>query len=275
MTPLVREPSDYAKAGAVYSTFSGPDAEGRLRRMSTETTLLAACAIFVLAGFVKGVIGLGLPTVSMGLLGLLMPPAQAAALVVVPSLFTNLWQLAAGPQFGFLIRRLWPFLAAICAGTWAGEGLLSGDTHTATTALGAALVLYAAFGLSAVKLAIAPRVERWLSPLMGLATGFTGAATGVFVLPAVPYFQALGFDKEDFVQALGLSFTVSTLALAVDLARSGAFAPSIAGSSLVALAPALAGMALGGHLRASVHPNTFRRWLFLGLLALGAYLALR
>ena len=49
---------------------------------------------FLLAGFVKGVIGLGLPTVAVGLLGLVMPPAEAAALLVVPSMVTNLWQFS-------------------------------------------------------------------------------------------------------------------------------------------------------------------------------------
>jgi uncharacterized membrane protein YfcA len=47
---------------------------------------------FVLAGFVKGVIGLGLPTVGMGLLAIVMTPAQAAALLVAPSFITNVWQ---------------------------------------------------------------------------------------------------------------------------------------------------------------------------------------
>ena len=53
---------------------------------------------FVLAGFVKGVIGLGLPTVAMGLLAVVMTPAQAAALLTLPSFLTNVWQ-AMGPGF--------------------------------------------------------------------------------------------------------------------------------------------------------------------------------
>ena len=63
---------------------------------------------FLLAGTVKGVIGLGLPTIAMGLLGLSMPPAQAAALLIVPSTLTNLWQLAAGGHLLALLRRLGP-----------------------------------------------------------------------------------------------------------------------------------------------------------------------
>ena len=61
--------------------------------------LVVATLTFLLAGFVKGVIGLGLPTVSMGLLSLVMAPAKAASLLIVPSFVTNVWQLAAGPSF--------------------------------------------------------------------------------------------------------------------------------------------------------------------------------
>ena len=61
--------------------------------------LVVATLTFLLAGFVKGVIGLGLPTVSMGLLTLVMAPAKAASLLIVPSFLTNVWQWTAGPSF--------------------------------------------------------------------------------------------------------------------------------------------------------------------------------
>jgi uncharacterized protein len=230
---------------------------------------------FLLAGFVKGVIGLGLPTVAVGLLGLVMAPAQAAALLIVPSLVTNLWQLAAGPRLRPLWRRLWPMMLGICLGTWAGAGLLAGDgTDRATTTLGLALAVYGALGLAAIRLPSPERAEPWLSPVIGAVTGLVAAATGVFVIPAVPYLQALRLEKDDLVQALGLSFTVSTAALAVNLGGAGALAPA-AGASLLALAPALAGMLVGQWLRARVRPERFRFWFFLGLLALGGHLALR
>ena len=237
--------------------------------------MIVVTLTFLLAGFVKGVIGLGLPTVAMGLLGLVMAPTQAAALLIVPSSVTNLWQLAAGPRLRPLWRRLWPMMAGICLGTWAGAGLLTADGGgTATLALGVALAAYAALGLARVQLPSPGRAEPWLSPLIGALTGLVTAATGVFVIPAVPYLQALRLEKDDLVQALGLSFTVSTLALAADLVQGGALAAS-AGASLLALVPALAGMLLGQWLRAQVEPQRFRFWLFLGLLALGAHLALR
>jgi uncharacterized membrane protein YfcA len=240
-----------------------------------DTSTSIVILTFLLAGFVKGVIGLGLPTVAMGLLGLAMAPAQAAALLILPSLATNVWQLAAGPRLRPLWRRLWPMMAGICLGTWAGPALLTADDGgTATRALGLALATYAALGLAAVRLPYPGRAERWLSPLTGAVTGLVTAATGVFVIPAVPYLQALQFERDDLVQALGLSFTVSTVALAADLAHSGALT-SAAGPSLLALLPASLGMLAGQWLRARVAPERFRFWFFLGLLALGCHLALR
>ncbi|NOG70155.1 sulfite exporter TauE/SafE family protein [Roseicella sp. DB1501] len=239
-------------------------------------TLLLVTATFLLAGLVKGVIGLGLPTVAMGLLGLVMPPAQAAALLLVPSLVTNLWQLLAGPCFGALLHRLRLMMLGILAGTLAGSGLIAGHGGGAATAgLGGALILYGVVGLLAPRLRLPPRAEPWAGPLVGAATGLVTGATGVFVIPAVPYLGSLGLERDELVQALGLSFTVSTLALALGLAWHGALPAQLAGVSLLALLPALAGMALGGWLRARVRPATFRLCFFLGLLGLGAELLWR
>ncbi|CAQ72744.1 sulfite exporter TauE/SafE family protein [Cupriavidus taiwanensis] len=232
---------------------------------------------FLLAGFVKGVVGLGLPTVAVGMLGLVMPPAQAAALLVAPSMVTNVVQLFSGPRFGLLVRRLWPMLAAICAGTWLCAALVPAGMMThATSALGVALVLYAVVGLAAVKLTVPAGAERWLGPLVGLVTGGITAVTGVFVIPAVPYLQGLGLDKESLVQALGLSFTVSTIALALSLALGGALLHMpVLGASALALVPALGGMFLGQWLRHRISAERFRKLFFCGLLVLGGELAMR
>ncbi|NER62284.1 sulfite exporter TauE/SafE family protein [Pseudomonas sp. MAFF212428] len=230
---------------------------------------------FVLAGAVKGVIGLGLPTVAMGLLGLALPPAQAAALLIVPSTLTNLWQLAAGGHLRTLVQRLWPMLALIFVGTLLGSVWLGIDSGAwAAHALGAALLAYAVYGLYHPGLHLARRHEGWLGPLCGLVTGVITAATGVFVIPAVPYLQALGLNRDQMVQALGLSFTVSTLALAVGLAGQGALGSAALGASLLVLAPALLGMLLGQWLRQRISAALFKRCFFIGLGLLGAHLLL-
>jgi hypothetical protein len=242
-----------------------------------EPLPLAVTALtFLLAGFVKGVIGLGLPTVAMGLLSTVMVPAQAVSLLIVPSLVTNVWQLAAGPRFSSLVRRLWPMMTTIVLGTLAGTGFIGGGhAEQASAALGLALMAYAALGLTLVRFTVSPHAEWWLGPVVGAATGLVTAATGVFVIPAVPYLRALGLAKNELIQALGLSFTVSTVALAASLALGGSFHGGIAGASVLALAPALAGMALGSWVRGRVSERMFRRCFFLGLLALGGHLSAR
>jgi uncharacterized membrane protein YfcA len=244
--------------------------------MLDGTTLFVA-AVFVLAGLTKGVIGKGLPTVSMGLLALAMSPLEAAAILVLPSFLTNLWQTMAGPSLRAVSARLWPMMLGVCLGTWSGAGLMTGShAGYGRGPLGLALMIYALTGLVATGLPQVSRAqERWLGPAAGAIAGVITAATGVSVIPAVLYLQAIGLEKDELVQALGLSFTVSTIALAVNLASAGALGVSIAGAALGALATACVGMWIGQSVRMSLRPATFRRCFFVGLLMLGAYLAAR
>jgi len=244
--------------------------------VDSSAILAATAGAFALAGFVKGVVGLGLPTVSIGLLGLLMTPAQAAAILVVPSLVTNVWQAVAGGGVFEIARRLWPMLLGTCIGTLLGAMLLPhDDSGRATMWLGLALVFYAALGLFKWHFAVPRHAEVWLGLLMGTATGAITVATGVFVMPGTPYVQSLKFERDKLVQALGLSFTVSTLTLAMALAYFGQLRTSIAWPSMIALVAALIGMALGQLVRGRVKEETFRLCFFVGLLLLGAHLALR
>jgi uncharacterized membrane protein YfcA len=229
--------------------------------------------IFLLAGVVKGVIGMGLPTVAMGLLAVMLPPAEAAALLVIPSLVTNVWQLLAGPSFGALARRLWLMMLGVFVGTIAGIGVLAGDkAGLASMALGVILALYAVVGLAGFKMSVPKRREGWLGSVIGATTGVVTGATGVFTIPAVPYLQAIGLERDDLIQALGLSFTVSTIALAIGLWRVDAWHAGSIWASLLALLPALIGMQAGTMLRQRIAPDAFRRVFFVGLLLLGIYL---
>ncbi len=236
--------------------------------------LAAVVAVFVLAGVVKGVVGLGLPTISMALLALVMAPAQAAALLIVPSLITNLWQARPWVTLRAVLRRIAGMQAGVCAGTVAGAlwlGPPSGEW--AGICLGLALVAYAGWGLFGTPPTVQPRHEPWLGIAAGAVTGVITAATGVFVIPAVPYLQALNLDKNALIQAMGISFTVSTVALAAGLWLNGGYTAGAASASLLMLLPALAGMALGQRLRNWLSARTFKLCFMVSLALLGAYQA--
>ena len=232
--------------------------------------------VFVLAGLVKGVIGVGLPTISMGLLALVMRPLDAAAILVIPSAATNIWRMLSGSELAVVARRLWPMMLGVCFGTWLTAGVLArADTRYGVIKLGAALTVYGASGLGGLSFSVGRAREWWVGPVIGGITGAVTAVTGVFVLPATPYLQAIGLEKERLVQALGLSFTVSTFALAADLASTGSLGAALAGKSTVALLMALIGMRIGQALRLRLKPATFRRWFFSGLCALGLGICLQ
>jgi hypothetical protein len=240
--------------------------------------LAVAGFAFVLAGFVKGVLGQGLPTVAVGILSLIMSPGEATALIVIPALITNIWQGWFGPSFWPLLRRLWPTLAASFIGTFVatalGLGLLTPEAASlARKALGLALIVYGLLGVSRIRIRVPPWTEPWLGPTMGAANGAVSTATGVFMFPVIPYIQSLGLDRDDLVQAQGISFTVSTMALTVVLLGSGTLNATNATGSMVAMVVTFAGMFLGQYVREYIHPEMFRFLFFSGMLVLGVHLA--
>ncbi len=240
---------------------------------SNASFLMVTAAIFALAGAVKGVVGLGLPTISMALLALMMTPAEAAALLIAPSLITNLWQIRPWGLLGPMLRRLGAMQFGVCVGTFAGAWVFGAPAGAwAAMSLGMALIGYAAWGLAGARMFVRPPTERWLGPVVGTVTGLVTAATGVFVIPAVPYLQALGLQRNELIQAMGISFTVSTLALAAGLYFNARDAGAALTASVLMLIPALVGMAVGQYLRERLSQALFRQCFFGSLILLGIHM---
>ena len=239
-----------------------------------DSLILFIAAAFLLAGFIKGVLGLGLPTVSMGLLAVTMPPAQALAIVIVPAIVTNICQTFAGPYLRDIVRRLWPLMAGTVIGIWLNAGLLTGPyAPYGTVILGLLLVIYAIVGLSRFSFKVARRDEKWIGGIVGVVTGLISAATGVQVIPSMPFMQAIGMERDELVQALGVFFTTATVALAFNLTTAGLMTAATALPGAVAMAASFAGMFIGQAVRTRMQPDAFRRWFLVAMILLGLYLA--
>lgn len=224
--------------------------------------------VFFLAGTVKGIAGMGLPAVAIGVLGLVMTPGEAAALTVIPSLVSNIWQFASGPSRSQALRRIWPLLLALLIVTpFATEIIAGGHDEAAFVGLGTALAAYGILGLLRVHFHVSPRVESWLTAPIGIATAIVAGASGLFAVPMVPYIEALGLERETLVQTIGLAFLVSSIALGTGLASHGALKFGQAGASALCLIPAMAGMRAGRRIRFTIDRTRFRR-VFLTILTL-------
>ena len=237
--------------------------------------LILLAGIFFAAGTVKGVLGFGMPTVAMALLGFSMPPQRAAVLLIVPSVITNVWQVFAGPAVVPAARRVWPLLATIVIGTVAGVAVLGARLGGgATVLLGFVLATYGVVALASARLVVPARAQPWLAPIIGATTGLLNAATGVSVIPLVPYLHSLGLAKDDLVQTLGLCFLAAVIGLGAGLTLLLDVRLTFA-DLLVPLGASLAGMSAGQVLRRRISAETFRRWFLVALVFVGVYLAVR
>jgi uncharacterized membrane protein YfcA len=212
--------------------------------------------------------------VAMGLLAVTMPPAQALAIVIVPAIVTNIWQTFVGPYLRDIIRRLWPLMLGTVFGIWLNRDMLTGPyARYGSVVLGILLVIYAIIGLNTFSFTVARRDEKWIGGLVGVVTGMISAATGVQVIPSMPFMQAIGMEKDELVQALGVFFTVATVSLGFNLTSSGLISAATALPGAVAMIAAFAGMYIGQAVRSRLEPEAFRRWFLVAMIFLGIYIA--
>jgi uncharacterized membrane protein YfcA len=267
--------------------------------MGYEIWELAVIAgIYLVAGVVKGGIGLGLPTVSIGLMAAWMPVEQAAGILILPVILTNIWQAFFGTALKLVIYRIWKLQVALVIGSVISALLIAGvDTDVAAGLLGAMLVIFAALGLSGAQFRVPVRSEATLGPVMGLATGLISGATAIFVIPVVPYLQSLDFSKgrpgrEDdptdptratdetmmkdaLIQSLGVTVLVASIGLGLGLGARGELPPSVIAPGLIGTATALVGMVSGRAIRNRMSLEIFRRWVLVGLVGLGIVMVAR
>jgi len=230
--------------------------------------------VFFLAGGIKGLIGFGLPTVSIAILAAFLGLIEAMTLMLLPSLITNLLQGLVGGYLIRLIRRCWSLFILGAVFTWLTSSLLSTwDPASFLVILGIVITVYALSSLWSFQLPSPGLGEPWISPIVGMLSGAITGLTGVFVVPSIGYLQALRMDKDELIQAMGLWFTIATLSLAFSLKEHDLFSDELGWLSLIAVLPALLGMWIGRKLRPGLSEAAFRVLFFVGLTLLGVYIS--
>ena len=242
----------------------------------TPETILILTAIFLVAGIVKGTAGLGLPSVSVGLLTATVGLMPAMALIIVPAFVANVWQAVSGPELPSVTRRIWRFeIAALVGIPIGGLALIRVDVDLLSALLGLLLTAHALNGLLRPPVSLPTRHEAWAGPLAGIWTGIFAAMTGSYSVPAVIYFQSLGFNREQLIQAMGLHFALCAAVLGLVLGANRLMPGELLAISAACVVPALAGMEIGRRLRRRLSEEKFRTVFNCALLSLGAFLAVR
>ncbi len=240
--------------------------------MNDIVTMFAIGGTFLLAGTVKGIIGMGLPTISLALLTIATDLPTAMALLLVPSFFTNIWQALVGGNVVAIVRRIWPFLTMAAATVWLGVAVFARMQVSYLSALlGFLLITYSLISLGGFRLTLSSQQETWAGPLVGAVNGVLTGMTGSFVVPGVMFLQSIGLSRDQLIQAMGALFTVSTLALAIALQRNNMLSAELGVVSGLGLFPAILGMMAGQWVRRRLSEVVFRRVFFISLFILGGY----
>lgn len=238
--------------------------------------VITATVAFVLAGFVKGVLGFGFPIIALVVLTLTTGLLDALALIVIPTLVTNVWQAVAGPHLREIFDRMWLyFLVAMIGVFFASQYLTVVNIDLLTAFLGMILFIFALSRIFDVHITVPEDRETVLSLVLGSINGVITGLTGTFMVPSILYMQALGFGKDMLVQAMGVFFALSTLMLTISLGSNGLISANEAALSAVALVPSFAGMYAGRWTRQQIDEAQFQKIFLYAVLALGAYLVWR
>ena len=235
---------------------------------------LAAAAIgLFLGGAVKGLLGVGLPLVSVPFLVTFMPVSDSLAIMFAPILATNFWQAFRGGRFMSVIRRFWPLLAIMLPGIWAGTHLLVAlSDRMVLGVVGVIVVVLSLVNLVQPRLRLPPAMERPVGVLTGAVSG-TLLAIALHMGPLLAlYYAALDLRKDEFVRSLAMTFAFGTPFIGLFYVGYGELQLHHVPLSLAALVPALLATWIGERLRGSVNDRVFRTCLFVMLMVIGANL---
>ena len=244
--------------------------------MPEPSMLIAICLIFTIAGLIKGIVGNGLPVISIGILTLMVGLQEAIVLAVIPAFATNVWQASIGGHLRMLVRRLWPYLMASIIAVGLGTMvLIAVNASILTIVLGALIATYAILGVGGKEFTISRQYEKFAGPMFGAATGLIGGMTGSPAYPGMYFLNGLGFNRNQLVQALGLSFSVVSLSVAISMKSNHLLSLEQFILSTVAVVPAMAGMAAGTRIRHRLSERGFKKFFYSSMLVLGGYLIIR
>ena len=231
---------------------------------------------YVVAGGIKGLTGIGFSTSCLPIMALRLDLKIAIPLVIVPSIVSNLVVMLQAGGFREAVKQFWPLYLASIPGLLIGLTILvSIDVAIAKALLGLVLIAYA---LWALRNRIFVLSEEWACRLKvpaGFCTGLVNGLTGSQVMPVLPYLLSLDLGKDSFIQAINISFTLSSLVMLVGMNRLGHLSADTLLTALGGLVPALLSVYLAGWLRKYLSGGSHRKLVLAFLLLMGTLLLAR
>ncbi|MEM7291818.1 MAG: sulfite exporter TauE/SafE family protein [Pseudomonadota bacterium] len=232
--------------------------------------ILLALAVYLLAGTVKGIVGIGLPTASIGILSQFIDPKIAIALVVFPILFSNPWQIFRSGRAVESFKTYWLFCVFLMIFLGAMTTVTSHiETGPLILILGCVIVVFAATSLIKMPPELPAGFDRWAQSVGGALGGAMGGLTGIWSPPMVIYLLARRVDKDEFVRATGMMIFMGGIPLYLGFWHAGLLDDGVGWLSLGMVIPSLLGFTAGEFLRRKLDGDRFRTVVLAVFLLMG------
>jgi len=226
--------------------------------------LIAASAIMLFGGFVKGAIGFALPMIGIGGIGSFMPAQETVAILVFPTVLSNLLQTmrqGIGPAV-LTLRHFWKLnlLLGLTIGV-AAQFVPGIPSAVMFIFLGAVICSAASLQLLgwSPRAPTTPGARAVIEATTGLVAGICGGLSGVWAPPVLFFLIALDLDKVLHIRALGLSLLVGSLILVPAHFYSGLLDSVTLPMSLAMCVPMMIGMLIGQKFQDRMDQALFRK----------------
>ena len=241
------------------------------------TTLGIIFVAVIIGGIFKGIVGLGLPIVSIAILLNFLPPTTVLAVIVVPIVVTNFWQAVRAGFDLAIVRRFWlmilTFLLFFISTTYFVVGF---DPRVMFGILGTCVTIFAASNLVRPRAhPLSPQTERWAGPLAGALGGLLGGVSAVWGPPMIMYFVLIQLPKDVLIRSIGLIWFAGSVPLVLGYWSNGILNTQTLPLSIYACLPGLIGLWVGGRLRDHINQETFRKVMLVVLFLIGLNLIRR
>lgn len=227
------------------------------------TGFALALAIALLAGFVKGVAGFAMPLILISGLSAFLPPEQALAGLILPTLVTNISQatrqgLASAWGSVRTYRRF--LIATLVMIVVSAQFVRVIPQALFLLGLGLPITLYALVQLSGRDLALRLEHRGRAEWVLGVIGGLYGGVSGVWGPPLIVYLLSVGAGKAESMRVQGVVFLLGAVALLAAHLQTGVLAGPNLWFSAALVVPALVGQAFGQRVQDRLDQARFRRW---------------
>ena len=227
--------------------------------------------VYLFCGVIKGTIGFGMPTVSISLLVFFIDIKLIIALILIPTIVVNIYQLSRGGNFIKIINETKFFLIFSTIFIYPGAYLLKTlDSFYIVFFIALILISNSVLYLLRINIKLPYHDKSITQIIVGSLNGVVIGMTSIYTMPLVFFLQSLNYNKNTTIQFLGIAFFLYPLGQLISFANFDLLSKEIIIDSIIILIPIFFGLLIGQKIRQKISEVLFQKFFYIMLLFMSA-----